>query len=209
MLAKMPPGYANFLRIYIKSMQRTFKQDITLEHLMRLAQQGDKQAYGHVFQEITPILRRFVGKSLNRQEDAEDVVQEILISIHRASHTYDTDRPFKTWMFTIARYRLSDHLRTIYAKSEKGTDVDFDDMTYQLTSNENVTKSYEDREYLSKIMQSLPAKQRKIVSMMKIEGYSAQEVAQAMNMSESAVKVSAHRAYKILALKAAQIVEEE
>ncbi len=176
---------------------------------MRLAQQGDKQAYGHVFQQITPILRRFVGNSLNHPEDVEDVVQEILISIHRASHTYDTDRPFKTWIFTIARYRLTDHLRAIYAKSGKGTDIDFDHMTYQLTSDENVTKCYEDREYLSKIMQSLPVKQRKIVNMMKIEGYSAQEVAQLMNMSESAVKVSAHRAYKILALKAAQIVEKE
>jgi len=184
-------------------MQHNANKDIALENLMRLAQQGDKQAYGHVFQQITPILRRFVGNSLNHPEDVEDVVQEILISIHRASHTYDTGRPFKTWMFTIARYRLTDHLRAIYAKSEKGTDVDFDDITYQLTSDENVTKSHEDREYLSKIMQSLPVKQRKIVSMMKIEGYSVQEVATLMNMSESAVKVSAHRAYKILALKAA------
>jgi RNA polymerase sigma factor (sigma-70 family) len=125
---------------------------------MRLAQQGDKHAYGHVYQEISPILRRFVGKSLNRPDDAEDVVQEILISIYRASHTCDTGRPFKTWMFTIARYRLTDHLRTIYAKSEKGTDVSLDDMTYQVTSDENVTKSYEDHEYLSKILQSLPVK---------------------------------------------------
>jgi len=176
---------------------------------MRLAQQGDRQAYARIFQEITPLLRSFVGKKLSRREDAEDVVQEILISIHNASHTYDTDRPFKTWMFTIARYRLSDHLRIIYSKRKKGADVSIDDEAYQLSNDENVTKIYENREYLSKIMRSLSRKQRKIVTMMKIEGYSVQETAHAMNMSESAVKVSAHRAYKILALKASEIVEEE
>jgi len=173
---------------------------------MRLAQQGDSKAYARLFQKITPILRAFVGKKLNNPHDAEDVVQEILISIHKASHTYDTDRPFKAWMFTIARYRLADHLRALYAKIEKGRDVNFEDESYQLSTSENVTEAYENREYLGKIMNSLPKKQQKIVTMMKIEGYSAQETARKMNMSESAVKVSAHRAYKVLALKA---VEED
>lgn len=173
---------------------------------MHLAQQGDHKAYARLFKEITPILRAFVGKKLNSPQDAEDVVQEILISIHSASHTYDTDRPFKAWMFTIARYRLADHLRALYAKIDKGRDVNFEDEAYQLSAPENVTKIYEDREYLSKIMESLPKKQQEIVTMMKIEGYSAQETAQKMNMSESAVKVSAHRAYKVLALKA---IEED
>ncbi len=178
----------------------------SLEQLMLLAQQGDSRSYARLFQQITPILRAFVGKKLNNPQDAEDVVQEILISIHSASHTYDTDRPFKAWMFTIARYRLADHLRALYAKIEKGRDVNFEDEAYQLSHPENVTRTYENREYLEKIMNSLPKKQQKIVTMMKIEGYTAQETAQKMNMTESAVKVSAHRAYKALALKA---VEED
>lgn len=173
---------------------------------MRLAQQGDENAYARLFQEITPLLKGFVSRRLSRGEDTEDVVQEVLISIHKASHTYDTDRPFKTWMFTIARYRLNDHLRAVYSKREKGADVNFDDAAYQISSNENVTEAYENREYLGKIMSSLPKKQQKIVTMMKIEGYTAQETAQKLNMSESAVKVSAHRAYKALALKA---IEED
>jgi len=173
---------------------------------MRLAQQGDSKAYAHLFRQITPLLRAFVGKKLNNVQDAEDVVQEILLSIHNASHTYDADRPFKAWMFTIARYRLADHLCALYAKIKKGGDVNFEDEAYQLSTSENVTETYEKREYLGKIMNMLPKKQQKIVTMMKIEGYSAQETAEKMNMSESAVKVSAHRAYKVLALKA---IEED
>ena len=189
-------------------MRRKNTDDSSLEHLMHLAQKGDHQAYARIFQEITPTLRSFIGKKLNRTEDTEDVVQEILISIHRASHTYDTDRPFKVWMFSIARYRLNDFLRTVYSKKKKGLDVDFEEEAFDISNEENVTKTHENQEYLIKIMQSLPAKQRKIVTMMKIEGYSIQETAAAMNMKVSAVKVSAHRAYKVLALKAREFEEE-
>ena len=181
-------------------MDRTGAREKSLEELMRLAQQGDKKAYASLFREITPLLQGFVGKRLNNPSDVNDVVQEILLSIHHAGHTYDTDRPFKTWMFTIARYRLNDYLRKLYGK-EGRVNVNFDDLAYEISSSENVTKQHEDREYLDKMLDSLPEKQRKIVTMMKIEGYTAEETAKKMKMSVSAVKVSAHRAYKALATK--------
>ena len=51
---------------------------------------------------------------------------------------------------------------------------------------------------IEEAMSSLPEKQRVIVELMKIEGYTAKEVAKKLDMSESAVKVSAHRTYKLL-----------
>jgi len=175
----------------------------SLEDLMRLAQQGDKRAYAALFRAITPLLRAFISRRLSASSDVDDVVQDILLSIHRASHTYDTDRPFKIWMFTIARYRLNDHLRKLYKKGGF-PEISIDDMTHEISAAD-VTEQRDRYEYLNKALSSLPEKQKKIVTLMKIEGYSAIETAQAMNMSVSAVKVSAHRAYKSLALK----VEEE
>jgi RNA polymerase sigma-70 factor, ECF subfamily len=184
-------------------MTETDYNNTAPEELMRLAQQGDKKAYAALFQAITPLLKSFVSKRLNSLADAEDVVQEILMSIHRASHTYDTDRPFKVWMFTIARYRLNDHLRKLYKKGAF-PEINLEDMAQEISAGD-VTEQQDKYEYLNKALSSLPEKQKKIVTLMKIEGYSAIETAQAMNMSVSAVKVSAHRAYKALALK----VEEE
>ena len=180
--------------------KNTKEAECSLENLMQKSQQGDKSAYGQLFYEITPILRSFISKKINRQEDVEDIVQEILISVHKAGHTYDTDRPFKAWMFAIARYRLNDHLRNVYKKREYGQDVNFDDVSYDLPNKENVTERYENQEYLSSLLEHLPEKQQKIVVMMKIEGYTAKETAAKLNMTESAVKVSAHRAYKALSL---------
>ena len=51
---------------------------------------------------VTPVLRAFIMRRLGASADVEDVVQNILLSIHRAGHTYDTQRPFKIWMFAIA-----------------------------------------------------------------------------------------------------------
>jgi RNA polymerase sigma-70 factor (ECF subfamily) len=175
------------------------EQHSSLEHLIRLAQQGDKRAYGDLLRKITPILKTFVGKRLGKSADIDDVVQDILLSIHRAGHTFDTDRPFKMWMFAIARYRLNDHLRQLYRKGAM-PDISLDDLTQEIPA-EDVTKGDDRREYLNDALNGLPDKQRKIITMMKIEGHTAEDTARALGMTSSAVKVAAHRAYKTLALK--------
>lgn len=175
----------------------------TPETLIRLARQGDRKAYASLFRTITPILRAFVSRRLSSMNDVDDVVQDILLSIHRAGHTYDTDRPFDAWMFAIARYRLNDHLRHLYKKGAIPA-IGLDDLPHEIP-DEDVTRQRERHEYLNKALDSLPEKQKKIVTLMKLEGYSAQETAKTMKMSVSAVKVAAHRAYKSLALK----LEEE
>lgn len=174
----------------------------SLESLMHLAQQGDKRAYARLFQAIVPILKAFIARRLNGITDVDDVVQDILLSIHRAGHTYDTDRPFKKWMFAIARHRLNDHLRLVYKKAAF-FEIDIDEISQEIF-DDDVTEDRDRREYLGKMLDSLPEKQKKIVTMMKLEGRSAQETAKAMKMNVSAVKVAAHRAYKALALKAEQ-----
>jgi RNA polymerase sigma-70 factor (ECF subfamily) len=174
----------------------------SLERLMQLAQQGDKKAYARLFQAIVPILKAFISRRLNGMTDVDDVVQDILLSIHRAGHTYDTDRPFKIWMFAIARHRLNDHLRLVYKKGVF-SEINIDEISHEIFDTD-VTEDRDRREYLDKILESLPEKQKKIVTMMKLEGHSAEETAKAMKMKVSAVKVAAHRAYKALALKAGQ-----
>jgi RNA polymerase sigma-70 factor, ECF subfamily len=179
-------------------------KEIPLENLMRLAQSGDKKAYAALFRAIMPLLKAFVSRRIPNMADVDDVVQDTLLSIHRAGHTYDTNRPFKIWMFTIARHRLNDYLRRNYRKSTF-PEISLSNLTYEISAA-SVTESWDQFEYLDKILDSLPEKQKKIVTMMKIEGYTAEDAAKKMNMSVSAVKVAAHRAYKSLALK---VREEE
>lgn len=180
-------------------MANSSKDTNSLSDLMRLAQEGNKQAYSALFQSVTPMLRSFVSQKINNRADMEDIVQEILISIHKAGHTYDSDRPFKVWMYTIARYRLNDHLRAHYRNEAlKGRILDESDILY---TDNNVTNGMDMDESISNLLESIPEKQRTIVRMMKLEGYTAKETAEKVNMSETAVKVAAHRVYKRLAKK--------
>jgi RNA polymerase sigma-70 factor (ECF subfamily) len=82
-----------------------------LEALMKQAINGDKRAYAVLLQETSRFLRPFLAKRLNMAAEVDDLMQEILISIHKARHTYDGERPYKPWAYAIARYRLQDHLR--------------------------------------------------------------------------------------------------
>jgi RNA polymerase sigma-70 factor (ECF subfamily) len=170
-----------------------------LDDLMHRAQKGDKRAYADLLREITPLLRAFIRHRLTALDDTDDVVQNILLSIHRAGHTYDSARPFKTWMFAIARHRLNDYLREKY---RSGTIVSIPIDAAPDIAAPDVTSDADLREYLQMMLDTLPPKQRKIITMMKLDGYSAQDVAHEMKMSLSAVKVAAHRAYKTLALAA-------
>ena len=169
-----------------------------LEAMMRLALAGDKQAYSGVLLETARFLRPFLAKRLSHHSELDDLLQEILLSIHKARHTYDGDRPYKPWVFAIAKFRLLDHLRAHYADHLHHA-VELSDVENNLF--EDVTETSLSYESIREDIHLLPQKQATILQMMHHEGYTAKEVAAKIGMSESAVKVSAHRAYKVLRKK--------
>jgi RNA polymerase sigma-70 factor (ECF subfamily) len=169
-----------------------------LEALMRLSLSGDKYAYAEILQETSRFLRPFLAKRLSFTNHVDDLLQEILISIHKARHTYDGNRPYRPWVFAIARFRLQDHLRAHYADQLHRAD-DLSEMEEYL--QDNVTESPFSYESISEEVEKLPEKQAAILRLMHQEGYTAKEVAAQIGMNESAVKVAAHRAYKVLRQK--------
>lgn len=166
-----------------------------LEALMKLSLDGDKQAYALLLQETARFLRPYLAQRLSFGSEVDDVLQEILISIHKARHTYDGERPYKPWAYAIAKFRLQDHLRAHYADQLHHA-VELSEVENDLQAP--VTKSDISYESISGEIEKLPPRQAVILQMMHQEGYTAKEVAEKTGMKESAVKVAAHRAYKIL-----------
>jgi len=169
-----------------------------LAALMRQSLNGDKRAYAEILQETSRFLRPFLAKRLSFTNEVDDLLQEILLSIHKARHTYDGNRPYKPWVYAIAKFRLGDHLRAHYADHLHHADnlSELEDYLH-----ENVTESAISYESISGEIEKLPPKQATILQLMHRDGYSAKEVAEKLGMNESAVKVAAHRAYKILRQK--------
>lgn len=169
------------------------QSDVSAEELMALALAGDREAYSHVLRVISEYISRYLSKKLPPR-DREDVIQEILLSIHKARFTYDNNRPLMPWVMAITRFRLNDYWRKQYGY-RLAQDIDIDDIKNILWIDE--TKSMEDHEDISRVIKSLPPKQREVIDLMYRQDKSVQEVADILNISVSAVKVAAHRSYKI------------
>ncbi|MCE2926201.1 MAG: sigma-70 family RNA polymerase sigma factor [Rickettsiales bacterium] len=159
--------------------------------LMLAGLDGDQAAYGKFLSTIAPMLRRMVSRKLS-QPDVEDVVQEILISIHKARHTYDGKRPIMPWLYSIATFRITDHLRKHYSQMRHQS-VDIADFENILS---DVTEEASNHESIEELLENVPEKHKRILTLMHVEGYTAKEVGKKMGMNESAVKVAAHRAIK-------------
>ena len=178
-----------------KKLHAMTEQAANLETLMRQSLQGDRQAYAGLLRETARLLRPYLSQRLSFDSEVDDVLQEILISIHKARHTYDGDRPYKPWVYAIARYRLQDYLRKHYADQLHHA-ADIADLENILHAD--VTETGISYESISGEVEKLPAKQAAILQLMHRDGYTAKETAEKLGMTESAVKVAAYRAYKVL-----------
>src|SRR5262245_37842267 len=96
--------------------------------LMRAAQHGDSDAYAQLMRELTERLRRIIRRhrGFNRQEDVEDLVQDVLLSVHAVRSTYDPERPFMPWLLAITRNRLVDSARR--SASRRAFEVTVEDL---------------------------------------------------------------------------------
>ncbi len=166
-----------------------------MELLLEQSLQGNQRAYALLLIETSRFLRQFLIKRLNLTHELEDILQEILISLHKARHTYDGCRPYKPWVYAIAKFRLQDYLRVHYSDQLRQA-IDFDELEESYCDYSSETAlSYES---IRVQVQMLPEKQATILRLMHQDGFTAKEVAEKLGMNQSAVKVSAHRAYKIL-----------
>lgn len=168
--------------------------------MAKAAHAGDRKAYSELLESSARLIRPYLTKRLARAGDVDDVLQEVLISLHKARHTYDGERPYKPWLFAIARYRLNDYLRSHYSDHLARASELEDALNI---SPENVTESGFTYESIHEEVARLPGKQPVILQLLHRDGHTAKEAAKVMNMTESAVKVAAHRAYKVLRKKLA------
>jgi RNA polymerase sigma factor (sigma-70 family) len=168
--------------------------------LMKAAQAGDGNAYRQLLEEITPRIRRMVRnqRSFLQTEDIEDLVQDILLSLHAVRATYDPGRPFVPWLLAIARNRLVDGARRYARSTAHELHVENLAVTFADDSTNTNVDRYEDVEELRQAIGALPPGQRDAIQMLKLGEMSLKEAAVASQTSVGALKVATHRAMTAL-----------
>ena len=166
--------------------------------LMRAAQDGDNVAYARLLSEILPMLRRVVAHKWPSAPDVEDVVQEILLSVHSVRHTYDPGRPFMPWLMTITTRRVFDAARRRTTRSANETTVDVMPETFLGNGAKTEQEISDDQETIRRAVAQLPDGQREAVELMKLQGLSLHEASAVTGKSVASLKVSVHRAIKTM-----------
>jgi RNA polymerase sigma-70 factor (ECF subfamily) len=163
--------------------------------LMQRAQEGDSAAYSELLTELVPLLRRQIRhrRRMLQPQDIEDLVQEVLLSLHAVRNTYDPSRSFLPWLMAIAHNRMVDGIRRQVRRSANEVTVEQLPETFPDAATNTIDTAYGDPEALRRAVQGLPPGQRVAIEMIKMKEMSLKEASAASGMSVPALKVAVHR----------------
>jgi RNA polymerase sigma factor (sigma-70 family) len=156
---------------------------------MGQVQEGNEESYRVLLNEIGPILYAFVRRRVFNPSLVDDVYQEVLLTLHRARHSYQTHRPFAPWLFTVARHSLLDSLGRNRKFAEKEVPVEFLPEPVIFEKEQGLSDE------LRAALDALPDNYRKPVELLKLKGLTLEETAEALHLTVGTVKVRAHRGY--------------
>lgn len=168
-----------------------------LKTLMLLSLGGDEPAYRCLLEILRHLLVSYYRRRLHGSAaaDVEDLVQETLLALHQRRITYDRDRPFTAWFFTIARHKLVDHHRRTGGRSYLGLEA-IEEMASD-RGEDAVSASLD----VERLLAALPAWQGEMIRDVRLTGRSVAETAAGSGRSEAAVKIGVFRGIQAMAAK--------
>ncbi|HMA72274.1 MAG TPA: sigma-70 family RNA polymerase sigma factor [Xanthobacteraceae bacterium] len=166
---------------------------------MARAQDGDREAYRALLTDMTPYLRAMAARRFKELSDAEDAVQDVLLTVHAVRHTYDPGRPFGPWLVAIANRRIIDRLRRQIRARSREVELSGEHETFSSdAANLHFDDAFADAAALHAAIATLAPEQRLAINLLKLKEMSLKEAASASGRSVSALKVAVHRAIKLL-----------
>ncbi|MGV8998301.1 MAG: RNA polymerase sigma factor [Parvibaculaceae bacterium] len=168
--------------------------------LMIAAQAGDKVAYHSVLRDIVPVIERAARRQGVTGTSVDDVVQEVLSSIHNARHTYDPARSFTAWVTTISQRRALDLLRkqTRHGSRERHAPLAYESYSEPGMETDRGLVENDKKRILREAIAELGEGQREAVEHLALRELSLAEASRITGKSTGALKVNLHRAMKAL-----------
>ncbi|MCB8879936.1 sigma-70 family RNA polymerase sigma factor [Acidisoma cellulosilytica] len=169
---------------------------------MRAERAGDKAAYEWLLRDVSRVLRpsvrsRVAGLGLPAAE-IEDILQEVLIGLHTMRQRWDAERPFLPWVYAILRYKLTDAVRRRTRERRRQIDLSEDEWGAIVDQAAAADEALSAARGLDQALSALPEGQRQVVEALAVDGASVRETADALHVTEGAVRMTMHRAMKRL-----------
>lgn len=180
--------HLTFLRL-LRIIVRTTRKMIQIENdIISRCQQGDREAFRWVVQTHQRMIFSLALKMLCDEEEAKDMVQETFIRVWQSIRSFDSQKTFSTWVYTIASRLCIDRLK----RARKVVALPEDELVLRrFASDGDEQLSLENKEWVSivrTLAESLSDKQRLVFTLCQLEGLPSAEVEQITGLDARQVK---------------------
>lgn len=171
--------------------------------LMLRVRQGDREAFGRLFEEFKGPIMSYLYPLVQNQASAEELTQETFLRVYRARESYEPKAKFSTWLWTIAHNAAMDHLRkraeTPASESADGESPSLiDQLESPLTDAESALVEQAERARVEHCMGELTLPQREALMLRTVSELSYDEIATTMSSTLASVKSLINRAKQSL-----------
>lgn len=153
---------------------------------------GDENEFSKLYERFNKPILNYVRSRIENGEVAKEVTQDVFVKVFRFRDSYQECNAFSTWLWTIARNTVSDHLRG--AQPAQESPVSPEDLPSPQKCAESLVLRKDERRKYFKMMKSLTRLQKRVLWMRFIHHLSYDEISKRLGLSLSAVKNLAYRA---------------
>ena len=172
------------------------------EELMKALSKGDKRAFDELYKRFYgQLLGYFKNMLWGDREKAEDMVHDIFAKIIKNPDYFDSDRSFRTWLFSVASNMCKNEYKKQAVRKNTSTGVE---EHRSISSSTNVLSEVQDvqfQEAFEENLAKMDEKHREVFALRHLEGLSMKEIAEVMQINEGTVKSRLFYATKFLAEK--------
>jgi RNA polymerase sigma-70 factor (ECF subfamily) len=167
---------------------------------MAAAQAGDSVAYQALLRDCVPVIKSIARRHRVSADRIDDVVQDVLLTVHRARQTYDPSRSFTAWLSVITDRRAIDLLRRTRRLDarEVHAPLAFENHADEIADPAQGLVHADANRTVTHALASLPPRQREAVQHLVLEERSLADTAALTRRTTGSLKVNLHRALKAL-----------
>ncbi len=167
-------------------------EDLTF--LLSRVSLGDRKAFAALYRETSPRLYGLALGMLRRRDDAEEVIQDVYVSLWHSARTYDAGRgSVNTWLTTVVRNRCIDRLRRRDLLTTQLDDNDWENLESPRSSPLQDAIRHADTQALARCLEHLDDRQRESLQLAYFQGLSHSELAVRLTAPLGTVKAWVRR----------------
>lgn len=151
-------------------------------------------SFDAIAEQYSGMLYRHIYRMLGNAEDAQDVLQDVLLLVYRKLHTYKGDASLKNWLFRIASNRTIDHIRKRNRRPETSLELDVQSSADPFRFAQQTRLRTE----LSRALLTLSREHREVVVMKEIDGFTFKEIGEILEIPENTAKTRLYAALRKL-----------